>query len=125
MGLGAFFLVVRLFSFTFFSFYPLYIQFNGKLHASALCRLRNRGNLSFLLVVLTIYTLLVRFVPQADQLTEEQISEYREAFQLFDRDGDGTITAAELGVVLRSFGMNPDESELNDMVRDKKGENFF
>lgn len=75
--------------------------------------------------MLTIYTLLVRFVPQADQLTEEQISEYREAFQLFDRDGDGTITAAELGVVLRSFGMNPDESELNDMVRDKKGENFF
>jgi Ca2+-binding EF-hand superfamily protein len=25
----------------------------------------------------------------ADQLTEEQIAEFKEAFSLFDRDGDG------------------------------------
>jgi len=28
----------------------------------------------------------------ADQLTEEQIAEFKEAFSLFDKDGDGTIT---------------------------------
>jgi hypothetical protein len=28
----------------------------------------------------------------ADQLTEEQIAEFKEAFSLFDEDGDGTIT---------------------------------
>ena len=27
-----------------------------------------------------------------DQLTEEQIAEFKEAFSLFDKDGDGTIT---------------------------------
>ena len=32
----------------------------------------------------------------ADQLTEEQIAEFKEAFSLFDKDGDGTITTKEL-----------------------------
>ncbi|CAO3608359.1 unnamed protein product [Mucor fragilis] len=54
----------------------------------------------------------------SDQLTPEQIQEYREAFQLFDKNGDGSVSAAELGVVLRSFGMNPTDAELHDMVSD-------
>ena len=37
----------------------------------------------------------------ADQLTEEQIAEFKEAFSLFDKDGDGTITTKELGTVMR------------------------
>ncbi len=35
----------------------------------------------------------------ADQLTEEQIAEFKEAFSLFDKDGDGCITTKELGTV--------------------------
>ena len=54
---------------------------------------------------------------QADQLTEEQIAEFKEAFSLFDKDGDGTITTKELGTVMRSLGQNPTEAELQDMVR--------
>ena len=38
-------------------------------------------------------------LPVADQLTEEQIAEFKEAFSLFDKDGDGTITTKELGTV--------------------------
>ncbi len=30
-------------------------------------------------------------------MTEEQIAEFKEAFSLFDKDGDGTITTKELG----------------------------
>ncbi|KAL3955190.1 hypothetical protein ACCO45_010753 [Purpureocillium lilacinum] len=33
----------------------------------------------------------------ADSLTEEQVSEFKEAFSLFDKDGDGQITTKELG----------------------------
>jgi hypothetical protein len=40
---------------------------------------------------------------QADQLTEEQIAEFKEAFSLFDKDGDGTITTKELGTVSGSL----------------------
>ena len=40
----------------------------------------------------------------AEELTEEQKLELKEAFSLFDRDGDGTITIKELQVVMRSIG---------------------
>ena len=36
------------------------------------------------------------------QLTEEQIAEFKEAFSLFDKDGDGTITTKELGKIKSS-----------------------
>jgi len=53
-----------------------------------------------------------------EQLTEEQIAEFQEAFQLFDKDSDGTIPTNELGLVLRSLGQNPTDSELLDMVNE-------
>jgi Ca2+-binding EF-hand superfamily protein len=46
------------------------------------------------------------------QLTDEKLAEYREAFALFDRDGDGAITAREVGTVLRCLGHNPTQAEL-------------
>lgn len=54
----------------------------------------------------------------AEQLSEEQISEFKEAFSLFDKDGDGTITSKELGIVMRSLGQNPTEAELQDMINE-------
>nr|BBB18810.1 calcium indicator protein GeNL(Ca2+)-110u [synthetic construct] len=53
-----------------------------------------------------------------DQLTEEQIAEFKEAFSLFDKDGDGTITTKDLGTVMRSLGQNPTEAELQDMINE-------
>ena len=31
-------------------------------------------------------------VPGHEELTDDQVSEFKEAFELFDKDGDGTIT---------------------------------
>ena len=45
-------------------------------------------------------------------------SEFREAFSLFDKDGDGTISGKELGTVMRSLGQNPTEVELQDMINE-------
>jgi len=53
-----------------------------------------------------------------ENLSEEQIAEFKEAFSLFDKDKDNTITTKELGTVMRSLGQEPTESELNDMVND-------
>uniref|UniRef100_A0A8C7Y7U6 EF-hand domain-containing protein n=1 Tax=Oryzias sinensis TaxID=183150 RepID=A0A8C7Y7U6_9TELE len=49
------------------------------------------------------------------RLSEEQ---FKEAFSLFDKDGDGTITTKELGTVMRSLGQNPTEAELQDMINE-------
>lgn len=53
------------------------------------------------------------------------LAEFKEAFSLFDKDGDGTITTKELGTVMRSLGQNPTEAELQDMINevDADGEN--
>ncbi|KAK2154774.1 hypothetical protein LSH36_258g05110 [Paralvinella palmiformis] len=46
------------------------------------------------------------------------MQEYKEAFQMFDKDGDGTISTKELGIVMRSLGQNPTESELQEIINE-------
>ncbi|KAG6504132.1 calmodulin-like protein 11 [Zingiber officinale] len=53
-----------------------------------------------------------------ERLSAEQISEFQEAFCLFDKDGDGCITLEELAIVIRSLGQDPSEEELKDMIRE-------
>ncbi|KAJ2919554.1 hypothetical protein MD484_g963, partial [Candolleomyces efflorescens] len=56
-------------------------------------------------------------------LSQDQIQAFKESFSLFDKDGDGTIDASELGTVMRSLGHNPTDTELRDMINeiDKDG----
>jgi calmodulin len=51
-----------------------------------------------------------------NEFSDEEIKLFREAFSLFDKDGDGTITTKELATVMRTLGQNPTEIELQDMV---------
>ena len=51
-------------------------------------------------------------------LSEEQISSIKEAFSLFDKDGDGIIDINLLGVLVRSLNQYPTESEIDDMKRE-------
>uniref|UniRef100_A0A1I8ESN8 EF-hand domain-containing protein n=1 Tax=Wuchereria bancrofti TaxID=6293 RepID=A0A1I8ESN8_WUCBA len=55
---------------------------------------------------------------QFEGITEEEMIEYKEAFHLFDKDGNGSISSKELGVAMRSLGQNPTEQELLDMVNE-------
>ena len=52
-------------------------------------------------------------------------SEFKEAFSLFDKDGDGTITTKELGTVMRSLGQNPTEAELQDMINEVDADGMY
>ncbi|KAM5222004.1 centrin-1 [Ctenodactylus gundi] len=57
------------------------------------------------------------------ELTEEQKQEVREAFDLFDSDGSGTIDVKELKVALRALGFEPRKEEMKKMISevDKEG----
>lgn len=59
------------------------------------------------------------------RLTDEQVLEFKEAFQAFDKKGTGSISTKELGVVLRTLGLNPSKEEIREMVeetdKDKSG----
>ncbi|MBO8589908.1 EF-hand domain-containing protein, partial [Staphylococcus aureus] len=49
--------------------------------------------------------------------TDEQIAEYKEAFDLFDKDGDGRITFQELAHVFNScLRQNRPPQELYTMI---------
>ncbi|XP_007519937.1 centrin-1 [Erinaceus europaeus] len=50
------------------------------------------------------------------ELTEEQKQEVREAFDLFDADGSGTIDVKELKVALRALGFEPRKEEMKRLA---------
>ena len=52
------------------------------------------------------------------ELTEEQKQEIREAFDLFDADGSGTIDVKELKVAMRALGFEPKKEEIKKMISD-------
>lgn len=43
----------------------------------------------------------------AKKFTDEQVAEFKQAFALFDTDGNGFVTTDELGTVMRSLGQKP------------------
>jgi len=50
------------------------------------------------------------------QFSEDQISEFQEAFLLYDQRGDGKIPVSVIGDVMRALGQNPTESEVKKLV---------
>ena len=51
-----------------------------------------------------------------DDLTEYQIAEYKEAFQILDKHGEGAISSKELGTIMRSLGLNPSDEDLKEII---------
>ena len=43
-------------------------------------------------------------------------TDFKEAFAMFDKDGDGEISIKELTTVMRSLGLNPTESEIVEIM---------
>jgi hypothetical protein len=47
-----------------------------------------------------------------------RIYEFVVLFKMFDKDGNGTMSIKELGVAMRTLGLNPTEDELLNMVNE-------
>ncbi|CAF0777770.1 unnamed protein product [Brachionus calyciflorus] len=51
-------------------------------------------------------------------LSEEQIEVYREAFLMYDKNGDSKITLDEFGDVIKSLGLNPSKDQLATLMKE-------
>ena len=69
--------------------------------------------------------LLALLSPQAPrlELSEQQRAEIRQAFDLFDTDGQGVIDANALKVVLRALGFEPRKEQVKQMIASVDGAN--
>ena len=54
-------------------------------------------------------------------LSQSQISEFKEAFSLIDRDEDGFIQKDDLKDILLSLGQQPTDDYLNEMLDESTG----
>ncbi|KAL8271765.1 hypothetical protein Esti_004360 [Eimeria stiedai] len=54
----------------------------------------------------------------ADQLTEEQIAEFKEAFSLFDKDGDGSELGVRTCMVAKALTCDPEVAHLSHASMD-------
>lgn len=61
---------------------------------------------------------VLRSTAFVDGLTQREAEELKEAFSLFDKNGDQSISREELGAVLRALGRNPTQKEVEDMMRE-------
>ncbi|XP_072308424.1 calglandulin-like [Eucyclogobius newberryi] len=64
---------------------------------------------------------------QATQLTQEQITEYKGVFEMFDEEGNGDVKTQELERLISLMGINSTKRELIQMAKDvdKDGKGVF
>lgn len=51
------------------------------------------------------------------KLTRERVLELHDTFRIFDKNGDGLITPAEIGTVLVALGQRPSMKELKALIK--------
>ena len=51
-----------------------------------------------------------------EKLRPDELEAFKEAFDMFDKNMDGTISTKELHAAMRRGGQNPTESEVQDMI---------
>jgi Ca2+-binding EF-hand superfamily protein len=56
------------------------------------------------------------FIIDMDKLTQEEISEFREIFNLVDKDGGGSITKVELAELMDTLGIDASPEEIDAMI---------
>ena len=58
---------------------------------------------------------VVSFVRKLD-IPEDKIAEYKEAFDMFDKEGKGTISATDITKIMKNFGNPVSKKEVENMI---------
>merc|ERR1712086_1035976 len=76
------------------------------------------GNIKFKFSIYSKLSNMASNYKKTWELTEEQKQEIKEAFDLFDTDGSGSIDSKELTVAMRALGFEPKKEEIQKMISD-------
>ena len=49
---------------------------------------------------------------------QEKLDEYKEAFDMFDKDHSGTISVDEIAKIMKNFGNPMSKDEIREMIKD-------
>ncbi|KAL4237938.1 hypothetical protein ACF0H5_002648 [Mactra antiquata] len=55
----------------------------------------------------------------ATELSEVEIKQHQEVFNMIDKNGDGTICIDELGKAMRLTGQNPSDTEVRNIMKEE------
>ena len=58
---------------------------------------------------------VVSFIRKLD-IPEDKIAEYKEAFDMFDKEGKGTISATDITKIMKNFGNPVSKKEVETMI---------
>lgn len=58
----------------------------------------------------------------SDKLTPEHREELREAFNMFDKNRDGSISTSELALILKNLNQNATDAEIQKMIQHVDGD---
>jgi hypothetical protein len=62
------------------------------------------------------------FIMSSNQFDAQASTNYKEAFALFDKRGNGRVTLESLGDLLRACGQNPTLAEIQDLEKNVGGD---
>ncbi|GBG89801.1 hypothetical protein CBR_g49652 [Chara braunii] len=51
-------------------------------------------------------------------LSESQLKDFREVFDLFDKDNNGKVTTSELGNIMKSMGVKASDADVEALVKE-------
>merc|ERR1712179_389089 len=52
------------------------------------------------------------------ELTEEQVAAFKEAFNYFDKNGDGMISAEELAITMKCLGRDDTDAKIEEILKE-------
>ena len=60
-----------------------------------------------------------------EQLTDEQIEEFREVFNLYDKTNTGLVKRADVAAIFKSLGQNPSAEDIENLMAVRKWQQTF
>ena len=106
----------------YFFTYTLHLEYNEKVQANRLASQPKINSITMSSSTkqkpISSTTLSIKQQQRRPGLTDDEVEELRQAFDLFDTDGSGTIDPKELRAAMQSLGFETKNQTIYQMIQD-------